>query len=397
MVVKNLTTTDLYHQMMRIGSLLLIFILGGMLVSTAYADDTLETSRAQISVTNVSLNPGTFEPFDTGTLTCVITNSGQAPVPIDRVTIYDNNIILISREYDTTTWISPGESRTFTFSIQARCGDGTYYPILSVNTRESGSVRYPVKVKVDSTKPVVSIEQKPDTYSDGKKETISLAISNPRNNEIRNLHLIPSGNELDLSPTDTFIGSLQSGETRKVSFDATPTVETNLTFTLQYSNGENDHETSRTLSMVFGYDKKQADPYVSNLIVKSEETGYHISGDVTNAGMKNAVSVIVTVNEPAVPVYPYKEYVVGALKPDDFSSFELTFTAEGLGVIPIHIRFKDEDGNLYTQTTDLDLIQAVTTDEKAGINPLLVLFVVLCLGGGGFYVYRKRILPGVFR
>jgi hypothetical protein len=397
MVVKNFTTTDLYPHMIRIGSLFLIFILGSMFISTAYADDTLETSRAQISVTNVSLNPGTFEPFDTGTLTCVIKNSGQTPVPIDRVTIYDNDIILISREYDTTTWISPGESRTFTFSIRARCGDGTYYPILSVNTRESGSVRYPVKVKVDSTKPVVSIEQKPDTYSDGKKETVGLAISNPRENEIRNLHLIPSGNELELSPTDTFIGSLQPGETRKVSFDVTPTVETNLTFTLQYSNGENDHETSRTLPMVFGYDKKQADPYVSNLIVKSEETGYHITGDVTNAGMKNAVSVVVTTSDPAVPIYPYKEYVVGALKPDDFSSFELTFTAQGLEVIPIEVIFKDDDGNLYNRTTDLDLTNAIKPDEKAGINPLLVLFIVLCLGGGALYVYRKRILPGVFR
>jgi hypothetical protein len=397
MVVKNFTTDNRYYHTMKIGSLFIIFILAGMLITTAYADDTMEPSRAQISVTNVSLNPGTFEPFDTGTLTCVIKNSGQAPVPIDRVTMYDNDIILISREYDTTTWISPGESRTLTFSIRARCGDGIYYPILSVNTRESGSIRYPVKVKVESTKPVVSIEQKPDTFSDGKKETVGLAISNPRENEIRNLHLIPSGDELDFSPTDTFIGSLQSGETRKVSFDVTPTKETNLTFTLQYSNGENDHETSRTLPMVFGYDKKQADPYVSNLIVKSEEAGYHITGDVTNAGMKNAISVIVTTSEPAVPIYPYREYVVGALKPDDFSSFELTFIAQGSEVIPIEVRFKDDDGNLYTRTTDLDLTLAVKPDEKAGINPLLVLFIVLCLGGGGLYIFRKRILPGVFR
>jgi len=379
-------------------SFMLILIIGGLLIPTSFAQDTVEQTRAQISVTNVSMDPTVFEPYDTGTLTCVITNSGQESVPIDRVTFYDKDIILLSREYDTTAWIGPGESRTLTFTIRAQCGDGTYYPILSVNTRESGSIRYPVRLKVDSTTPVVSIKQKPDTFTAAKKEAITLAISNPRDNEIKNLHLIPSGEGVDLSPTDTFIGSLKSGETREVSFDITPTGETDLSFTLEYANGENDHTTSRILPIVFGYDKKQADPYVSNLIVKQEKNGYHITGDVTNAGMENAVSVVVTTTGEAVPIYPYKNYVVGSLKPDDFSSFELTFSTNETTGVPIEIRFKDDDGNQYTRTTDLDLTHAQKLDEGTGMNPvLLILIILLCLGGGGFYVYRKRLLPGVFR
>ncbi len=312
--------------------------------------------------------------------------------------MYDKDITLLSREYDTTAWIGPGESKTFTFTIRAQCGDGTYYPILSVNTRESGSIRYPVRLKVDSTTPVISIQQKPDTYTAEKKEKIVLAISNPRDNEIKNLHLTPSGEKVVLSPTDSFIGSLKSGETSEVTFEVTPTVETNLTFTLAYANGETDHTTSRALPVIFGYDKKQADPYVSNVIVKKETSGYHITGDVTNAGMENAASVVVTMTGEAEPIYPYKNYVVGTLKPDDFSSFELSFNTTGATVVPIEIKFKDDDGNQYTRTTDLDLTHAMKQDENNGSSPILIIVVILiCLGGVGFYVYRKRILPGVFR
>jgi hypothetical protein len=348
-------------------------------------------------VVNVSLVPDTFEPFDTGTLTCVIKNNGASSVPVDRVTVYDKDIILLSREYDTTAWISPGESRTLSFTIRAQCGEGTYYPILSVNSRDGGSVRYPVRLKVDSTKPVVAIDKKPDTYTAGKKETIELSVSNPRENMIKNVHLIPLGDQIDLSPTDIYIGTLQSGETRKLSFEITPSVQTNISFTLQYSNGENDHETSRSLPVTFGQDKKQAEPYISNLILKQEKDIFHITGDVTNAGMENAVSVVVTTAEKAVPSYPYKDYVVGTLKPDDFSSFELTFTANNATVVPIEITFKDEDGNQYTRSTDLELNRVQKADEQSGLSVYLIVLVVLLVLGAGGYIYRKRILPGVFR
>lgn len=399
MVVKNFTTQHPCHNRARIGSFILILMIGGLFISSASAEETTDQARAQISVTNVSLDPQVFEPFDTGTLTCIIKNSGLTSVPIDRVTLYDKDIVLLSREYDTTAWIGPGESRTLTFSIRAQAGDGTYYPILSVNTRESGSIRYPVRLKVDSTTPVVSIQQKPDTYTAEKKDRIVLAVSNPRDNEIKNLHLIPSGEGVDLQPTDSFMGSMKSGETKEVSFEITPTIETNLTFTLEYSNGENDHDTSRVIPVIFGYDKKQADPYVSNVIVKQEKTGYHITGDVTNAGMENAVSVVVTMTGEAEPIYPYKNYVVGTLKPDDFSSFELSFNATGAEIVPIEIKFKDDDGNQYTRTTDLDLTHALKQDGNNDGNLMaLILVVLICAGGGVLaYIYRKRILPGVFR
>jgi hypothetical protein len=115
---------------------------------------------------------------------------------------------------------------------------------------------------------------------------------------------------------------------------------------------------------------------------------------VTNAGMENAVSVVVTTTGNATPIYPYKNYVVGTLKPDDFSSFELTFDSN-LMSIPIEITFKDDDGNQYNRTTDLDLTHATKLDSNNDESLiLLVLFILICLGGVGVYVYRKRIFKG---
>ena len=51
-----------------------------------------------------------------------------------------------------------------------------------------------------------------------------------------------------------------------------------------------------------------------------------MTGDVYNAGLEVANSVLLTTGG-GQPVNPYRNYVVGSLQPDDFSSFELTFTA----------------------------------------------------------------------
>ena len=103
-------------------------------------------------------------------------------------------------------------------------------------------------------------------------------------------------------------------------------------------------------------DKKQANPVISNVQVTTEAGVYHVTGDVNNAGLETANTVMVTSLAPAVPQDPYKTYVVGALKPDDFGSFEVTFTAgSGNTSIPIELSYKDTDGNIYRSVQDVKI------------------------------------------
>ena len=53
--------------------------------------------------------------------------------------------------------------------------------------------------------------------------------------------------------------------------------------------------------------------------------------------------------------------MIGTLKPDDFGSFEITFTApDGTTSVPLQQSYKDNDGNVITSVQNIDLTQATT-------------------------------------
>jgi hypothetical protein len=148
------------------------------------------------------------------------------------------------------------------------------------------------------------------------------------------------------------------------------------------------------IPITFGVDKTQADPVMSNVQVNIVAGIYHVTGDVNNAGLQTAYTVMVTSLPPAVPQDPYKSYVVGALKSDDFGSFEVTFSAENVSVIPIQLSFKDADGNVYNTVQDVKISSAgVTPQTSAGSNllfPVIAVVIVLCACIGGWYFYVRR-------
>ena len=84
-------------------------------------------------------------------------------------------------------------------------------------------------------------------------------------------------------------------------------------------------------------------------------TSYTLTGDVNNAGLTDAKSMVVTVGAPAKAVEPYAQYAIGSLAADDFSSFEITFTSNDLSSVPLVITWKDNDGNSFSSTKNLNL------------------------------------------
>jgi hypothetical protein len=179
-----------------------------------------------------------------------------------------------------------------------------------------------------------------------------------------------------------------------LNFTVTPDQETNLTLTVNYNNGNNPHKVTVDLPVTFGIDKMQANPVVSNILISSSAGIYHITGDVNNAGLETANTVTVTSLSPAVPEDPYKTYVVGALKPDDFGSFEVTFSSSATSV-PLQLSYKDADGNLYTSLQDVKISGVVANSQASGGSNLLVpiiavVIVCVCIGGWYFYVRRNK-------
>ena len=383
----------------RLISLICLVLLTSAMIGVVAGYSTPESIvyAGNVYVSNVTYDPGSFFTDDSGTVMVYVTNGNSAQsVVVNHVTIGDKNIRLTSTPYDSSANIGPLQRQSFIFSVVTDAPDGTYYPTFSLSFRDADSLYYRAMVQVDNTPLELTIVDKPDAFTRGKKKTIFMQVANPRKNDLRNVILEVAGTGITVTPAKTFIGNLASGAKIPVNFTVIPEQETSLILTVMYNNGNNLHKVTMDLPITFGIDKKQANPVISNVQVKSEGGIYHITGDVNNAGLETANTVMVTSLSPAVPQDPYKTYVVGALKPDDFGSFEVTFSANSTTNIPIQLSYKDTDGNLYTSLQDVKISASGTTPQNNGVSNLLftliavVIVLVACIGGWYFYVRRNK-------
>ena len=364
---------------------------------TAFQTPESIVAAGNVYVSNVTYDPGSFFTNDAGTVTVYVTNgNSDQSVVVNHVTFGDKNIRLTSTPYDSSSNIGPLQSKSFVFSVVADAPDGTYYPTFSLSFRDADSLYSRATVQVDNTPLELTIVDKPDAFTQGKKKTIFMQVANPRKNDLRNVILEVSGTGITATPAKTFIGNLASGAKIPVNFTVTSDQETPLILTVTYNNGNNPQKVRMELPITFGINKKQANPVISNVLVKSEGGIYHITGDVNNAGLETANTVMVTSLSPAVPQDPYKTYVVGALKPDDFGSFEVTFSANGTSSIPIQLSYKDTDGNQYNSVQDVKISAPATNSQNSIPSNLLfpiiavVIVVGACIGGWYFYVRRNK-------
>jgi len=374
---------------------LLFSILPGF--TLAYATPESIVAAGHVYVSRAVYDPGAFFSGDTGTVTVYVTNgNANQSIVVNHATIGDKNIRLTSNSYETSANIGPLQTQTFIFSVATDAFEGTYYPIFSLGFRDAESLYYPAVVKVDNTPLDLSVIDKPDTFTQGKKKTINVLVANPRNNNVTNVALEVTGEGITANPERIFIGELGTKAKVPVNLTITPEKATTALLTLSYDNGDNPHKKTMELPITFGVDKKQADPVISNVQVTSEGGVYHVTGDVNNAGLETANTVMVTALAPAVPQDPYKTYVVGALKPDDFGSFEVTFTAgPGNTSIPIELSYKDTDGNIYRSVQDVKIsASGISVSPAVGSSsnmlPVAAAIIIILIFVGGWVYYLRR-------
>ncbi|KQC04494.1 MAG: hypothetical protein APR53_10650 [Methanoculleus sp. SDB] len=347
--------------------LLLLCILAG------FASATGDTAAAQVSVTSVTVSPTALMHGDTGTVTVEITNNGDEVVAISRAKLYSDDLTVQNDlTYDSVGNLGAGNSLTFTFTVRADAPDGFYYMTFYLDYRDAGSLRYSVPVTVESTEASVSVLDAPDSFAGGNKETITVTVGNPRDNTLKGVIATIGGPGISTTMNSAFIGDITPGSSQVVSFEVTTLQESDITVTVAYRNGINDHTSAIAIPVEFGEDKLGAE-LVLNSIEYSGGTGsWTLSADVTNAGLSDAKSIVVTVASPAEPVDPNGVYVIGALEPDDFSSFDITFTTPGT-TVPVLVTYKDEDGNVFSEVFDVSLGGTTTAGGDAESSRLPVM------------------------
>ena len=374
------------------GFLLAVFALVG--TASAYTTPDGIASAGNVYVSGVTIDPAVLFSGDKATATYSVTNgNANTSIAINHVTFGESkDIHLTSDSYDTNANVGPLQTRDFVFTIQTDSGEGSYYPTFSMSFRDADSLYYRTQIKVDNTPLLVTIADKPDTFTANKKDSITIQIANPRENDVKNVVLDVSGTGVTAIPSQYYIGVLASGADVNRTVSITPTTESPVHIIVNYDNGDNHHTVSLDMPVSFAPDKKKASPQMSNVKVKLDSGVYDVTGDITNAGLQTANGVSVTALSPAVPQDPYKAYVIGALKPDDFGSYEVTFKASGAGSVPLQMSYKDTDGNVITSQQDVAL---TVTDSAQAQNspsalPIIAIVILIAAACGGYLYYRRK-------
>lgn len=381
---------------------LIIILSLAMLLSVAASAASTSTNPAAsyIEISSYEVSPSVFMKGDTGTVKVVLKNIGESSVEIQSATIFTKDFSLINEySYSSVGTIGPGTTRGFTFTIRADSSEGIYYPRFYINFAGGGSMSHLIPVKVDNTPLEISITEIPDEFGKDVSDQVTLVIGNPRENAVNGVVVRPESNTASFTQNSNFIGELQPDKSQEAVFEVIPSESGELVFNVDYRNGLNHHITEKKIPYTIGEGKKDAKLVINNIEV-SGTGSYVVRGDVTNAGLKNAKSVIITASDPAVPSDPNRLYVVGELEPDDFSSFEVTFSAEG-GEIPLSIMYKDDDGNNYKEKVYVSLDkgnpdsenQAAGNSGSEGFSTgLIAVIIIIAAGVGGviYYSWKKQ-------
>ena len=329
-----------------------------------------ETALAQVYVSSVTVDPASFYPDETGTITVQITNSGSQSVAFSQATILSENFNLENPDANQgMIYLGPGNTMTYTFIVKAASSEGTFFPLFTVASRDSGSIRYPVKVAIDKTDIRTGISQKPDAFPLNAASTVNVSIFNPRKGMLDSIEIIPTGNNVDVSPSEKFIDTLNAETFIEVPFTVTPhDSNSSVNFHIMYQNGDNNHVIDLPLQLNIGEYKTGAKPIVNNIALVPQGSSYKLTGDVNNAGISDALGLVVTVGSPARAVEPYREYAIGSLAASDFSSFELNFATTDLSSVPLVLSWKDANGNTFSTTNNLDLrsLQSFSSTGSSG-------------------------------
>ena len=334
-----------------------IAIAGAAGVTSVAVTNPLDAA-ASVYVSSYEVDPGVFYPYETGTVTVYATNPTNTSIGVSQPDIINPHVKVINTgTFGSMTTLGPGATTTYSFVIGVDGTVGDLYPLFTVSPNVYGAtaIHSLIHLKVDDTEIRASIASKPEPFTISKQDAVNVSITNPRDGEITDVLIVPDGNGNDVTPAESYISTVNAGSSVQVPFEITPHSASNVTFHITFHNGDNKHSIDLVLPLNVGADKTAVIPVVNDLSLATSGSHYELTGDVTNAGITDAKSMVITVAAPATPVQPYVSYAIGTLASDDFSSFELTFDARDLSSIPIIVQWKDSDGNSFSSTTTVDL------------------------------------------
>jgi hypothetical protein len=218
-------------------------------------------SKGTVELEAMTLEPEVLMPGDEGTIGFTLTNTAQAStVEIDgetfdtyarvqSATLTGTDLISVaSNPYEGKGVLGPGESLTLSYNIEVSDSieDGTYFLDLSmIGNSYSFNNNWMVPVVVDSSS-VRVIPSKPLILHDGEGN-LEFDVANVHPNALSAVSVRLEADGADFLPQEYFVGTMESDELFTIEIDAEAedlltTEPVNMTMSVSYRNGLNEHE-----------------------------------------------------------------------------------------------------------------------------------------------------------
>jgi len=367
-------------------------------VGAADMNSGMEEQESSIMIAGYQVSPEVLMRNDVGTVTVTVKNMElDKSVNIKDARMLSRDIKVLSDSYFNIGRLGPGESLNLMFTIKAGYIDGIYYPRILVEGEDAQNIRYSIPVTVDSSSLTIGVKDIPEDIFKGERARIELVVGNPRQNTVTAVKIITE--ECEVIPSEVFIGALSADESKTASLNFTPQTKGAyvLNFKLEFKNSDNYHSTDLNVPLNVTESKKSAELILTGIEVDSMSAAmnvYKITGDINNAGLKEAKSVVMKVDdvEGIEAVHPYKAYFVGLLSADDFSSFELNVkVGENETQVPLLIEYKDEDGNMFSKTEYISIERHPGTTSSGELSfSMIVVLVVIAMVVIGLIAYSWK-------
>ena len=312
-------------------------------------------------------------------------------------------------EYYNVGTLGPGESMKIAIPIKAAsyAHDGTYFPEVYIEVDNGKNVRFPVRVKVDSSRVEILEKDIPSEISLSESKQIAIVVANNRPNSVSGVNvLVKSENEgLEFTPERVFIGDLEAYGKREVNFTLqTQTFKESLignrefSFEVAYKNGDNLHHNELKSSVLVKSiaDVKLILVNAPEFILKGEIA--KIDFDVANGMAKDIKAVSVVPAIEGLRILP-SEYFIGDMEVGDVFSASFDVYTRDLSIgdttIPFTLLFKDVDTDKQYEMQGYEVHVEVREPQKSELpSPVLIGALVVILVSVavvvGVRVKRKR-------
>ena len=331
--------------------------------------------------------------------------SGAAIRRVWITTAYDDDKeITPSSYYEDLGNIAPGASipLTFKLTVDENFTEDWYFPKARVNLEDDSyqDVEYPITIRVSNkTVELIDTEVPSVVYMSGATE-LTLTVLNNFEAGVDAVTVEPAAlNGIEIYPKRVFVGTLDSNAYEEVSFSVNPLEDGffNLSFIVNYKNGQNTHSNTLNFSIevIDSLDVAPVIYSVPSVVGKGESARIRL--EVYNAKNEEISGVIVSPIDTNLTISP-SQYFIGSMDPDDVfsASFEVDTSDLNIGEnhsIDFKVTFKQ--GENYYETPSVNagfqIVEPTAADDGMAMCYATIIVIVVAIALIVlFFFYRKR-------